>query len=205
MKLRLTTLRTATMVACLGFVAVAFGADTGEGSATLRKDVVTAKGNPLTLRGQEIKVGDKAPDFTALNTKMKPVSLNDYSDKVRIITVFPSVDTEVCPFQVRRFNQEAAQLSEVQILAVSVDLPFALDRFCAAEGIDNIVTLSDYRTTDFGLKYGFLIDETRLLARGTVIVDRDGVVRYVEYVNELTQEPDYEKALEVARTLAEQA
>jgi thiol peroxidase len=186
-------------------MAVALGADTGDASTVLRKDVVTMKGNPLTLRGQEIKVGDKAPDFTALNTKMQPVSLSDYVDKVRIITVYPSVDTEVCPFQVRRFNQEAAQLPEVQILAVSVDLPFALDRFCAAEGIGNIVTLSDHRTTDFGLKYGFLIDEMRLLTRGTVIVDRDGVVRYVEYVNEVTQEPNYEKALEVARSLSSEA
>ena len=178
-----------------------FATDHGDPSETLRKDVVTRQGNPLTLRGSEIKAGEKAPDFTLIDRKMAPVSLSDYDGKVRIITVFPSIDTDVCPFQVRRFNEEAAKLENVQIIAVSVDLPFALNRFCAAEGIDQIITLSDHRETDFGLKYGFLIDEVRLLARGTVIVDKDGVVRYVEYVGEITEEPDYDQAIKVAREL----
>ena len=178
-----------------------FAADHGDSSQTLRKDVVTRQGNPLTLRGNAIKVGEKAPDFTLVDREMAPVSLSDYDGKVRIITVFPSIDTEVCPFQVHRFNQEAAKIENVQIIAISVDLPFALNRFCAAEGIDRIVTLSDHRETDFGLKYGFLIDEVRLLARGTVIVDKDGVVRYVEYVGEITEEPNYDRAIKVAQEL----
>jgi thiol peroxidase len=188
----------ALVVGCLFIMAGASqAAPLGE-----RTDVVTAGGKPVTLKGREIKVGDKAPDFTALDRQRRPVSLSDYSGKVRIISVFPSIDTKVCPIQVRTFNKRAAELEDVQVLAISVDLPFALERFCAAEGIDNIATLSDHRETEFGLKYGFLIDEMRLLARGTVIVDQQGIVRYVEYVPELSSEPDYDKALETAKKLA---
>jgi thiol peroxidase len=190
-----------TAAAVLSVVTTLVPAQSVDTAEILRADVVTMKGNPLTLRGPETKVNEKAPDFTLIDRKMQPVSLADYAGKVRIITVFPSVDTAVCPLQVRRFNEVASRLDDVQILAVSVDLPFALDRFCAAEGIDNLVTLSDHRTTDFGLKYGFLIDEMRLLARGTVIIDKAGVVRYVEYVGEITEEPDYDQAIEAARAL----
>jgi thiol peroxidase len=116
--------------------------------------------------------------------------------------VFPSIDTKVCSAQTRRFNQEASKLENVQILTISMDLPFALDRFCAAEGIDNVVTLSDYREREFGLIYGFLCDETRLLARGTVVIDKDGVVRYVEFVPELGSEPNYDQAIAEAKKLA---
>jgi thioredoxin-dependent peroxiredoxin len=162
---------------------------------------ITFGGNPLTLAGDLVKVGDKAKDFTVLASDLKPHKLSDYDGKIRILSVVPSIDTGICAAQTRRFNVEAAKLENVVILTMSCDLPFALGRFCAAEGIDKVVTLSDHRDTDFGLKYGFLIDELRLLARGIVVVDKTGVVRYVEYVKEVTTHPDYEKALEATKSL----
>jgi thioredoxin-dependent peroxiredoxin len=163
--------------------------------------LITFGGNPLTLAGDLVKVGDKAKDFTVLSSDLKPHKLSDYDGKIRIISVVPSIDTGVCAAQTRRFNEEAAKLEDVVVLTMSCDLPFALGRFCAAEGIDKVITLSDHRDIDFGLKYGFLIDELRLLARGIVVVDKNGVVRYVEYVKEVTTHPDYEKALEAAKGL----
>ena len=131
------------------------------------------------------------------------MSLDVFHGKVRIYSVFPSVDTPVCSLQNIRFNREASKLGDdVVVVSLSVDLPFAQKRFCAAEGIDRVHVFSDYRELDFGMKYGFVIDSLRLLARGVVVVDRDDVVRYVEYVPEVTHEPDYEKALAVARELA---
>lgn len=166
-----------------------------------RKGVITFGGNPLTLAGSETKVGAKAADFYGLNSKLEPVKLSDFNGKVRIISVFPSIDTPVCAAQTRRFNVEAANLGDVQILTVSCDLPFALGRFCAAEGIDKEITLSDHKELDFGLKYGFAIDELRLLSRGVVVIDKEGVIRYVEYVKEITDEPNYESAIKAAKKL----
>ncbi|TKG97379.1 thiol peroxidase [Puteibacter caeruleilacunae] len=165
------------------------------------KDKVTFLGNPVTLVGNEVKEGDKAPEFTLLNGSLEPVTLADYAGKVKVIAVYPSIDTGVCQAQNRRFNAEADKLDNAVVLSVSCDLPFAQKRFCAAEGLDSVVTLSDHRETDFGQKYGFLIKELRLLSRGTVIVDQDDVVRYVEYVSEVTEEPNYEKAMEVVKSL----
>lgn len=162
---------------------------------------VTFGGNPVTLVGKEIKTGQKAPDFTVINNDLKPVKLSDYKGKVRIISVFPSIDTPVCANQNRVFNQKAAELKDTVVLSVSNDLPFAQKRFCGAEGIDQVVTLSDHKDTEFGTKYGFLIDELRLLARGVVVVDKDDTVQYVEYVGEIGEEPDYDKALDVAKKL----
>lgn len=164
-----------------------------------RKDVVTMAGGPVTLVGEEIKVGDVAPDFTVLNADLGPVKLSDVKGKTVIISVAPSIDTSVCAAQTRRFNEEAAKLDNVAVYCVSVDLPFALGRFCAAEGIDKIQTLSDHRDLSFGNQYGFTIEELRLLARGIVVVDPDGKVKYVEYVKEVTNHPDYDKALEAAK------
>lgn len=163
--------------------------------------VITFAGNPLTLNGEMVKAGDKAHDFTVLANDLKPHTLNEYQGKVRIISVVPSIDTGVCAAQTRRFNEEAAKLGEVVILTISNDLPFALGRFCAAEGIDKVITLSDHKATDFGLKYGFLIEELRLLARGIVVVDKEGIIRYVEYVKEATTHPDYDKAIAEAAKL----
>jgi thioredoxin-dependent peroxiredoxin len=165
------------------------------------KNKVTFKGNPMTLLGNEVVVGDKAPDFSVLSASLEPVSLSDYDGKVKVIAVYPSIDTGICAAQNRRFNQEADKLKGVAVLSISVDLPFAQSRFCAAEGLNNIVTLSDHKELDFGLKYGFAIEELRLLARGTVVIGKDNIVKYVEYVSEIAQEPDYDKALEALKSL----
>lgn len=163
--------------------------------------IVTFLGNPLTLLGEMITVGTKAPNFTAIGEGLKPVSLSDFAGKVVLISSVPSVDTGVCAAQTRRFNVEAANLGDVVILTISNDLPFALGRFCAAEGIDKVVTLSDHKDTDFGLKYGFLLEELRLLNRGIIVIDKNGIVQYVEYVKENTNHPDYDAALDAAKKL----
>lgn len=165
------------------------------------KTKVTFKGNPVTLLGKEVKVGDKAPDFTVLSSTLTPTTLADFEGKVKVIAVYPSIDTGICAAQNRRFNQEADKLKDVAVLSISVDLPFAQSRFCAAEGLNSIVTLSDHKNLDFGMKYGFVIEELRLLARGTVIIGKDNVVKYVEFVPEIAQEPDYEAALKVIKQL----
>jgi thioredoxin-dependent peroxiredoxin len=161
--------------------------------------IITFGGNPLTLAGTIIKVGDKAPEFTVLNPDLSPFTFN-HSGKVTIISVVPSIDTGICDAQTRRFNQEAANL-DMDILTISCDLPFALGRYCAAAGIDKVKTLSDHRALDFGAKYGFIIEELRLLSRGIVIVDKEGIVKYVEYVKEVASHPDYDVALAEAKKL----
>ena len=170
----------------------------------MRKDntKVTFKGGAVTLLGTPPSVGDKAPDFKLIDKSLAPRSLADYSGRIKVIAVYPSIDTGVCAVQNRKFNALATQLSsDVVVLSVSCDLPFAQARFCAAEGLENVVTLSDHKETDFGLKYGFLIEELRLLARGTVIIDKNDVVRYVEFVPEIATEPDYEAAMKMVESL----
>ena len=170
----------------------------------MRNDAVKMGGNPVTLRGEEIKVGMAAPDFLAVNQDMSAFSfLKDTSGKVRIISAAPSIDTGVCSLQTIRFNQEASELKDtVEIVTITVDLPFAQKRYCAAEGIENIQVVSDHKDLEFGEKYGFVIDELRLLARGIVVVDKDGIVKYVEYVPEVTTHPNSDAALAVVRELA---
>ncbi|MCH5244115.1 MAG: thiol peroxidase [Lentimicrobiaceae bacterium] len=150
---------------------------------------------PITLCGKEIKVGDTAPDFTVLNSSLQPVKLSDFKGQVRVISTIPSIDTGVCAMQTREFNKEAAALNDVAILTISCDLPFALGRFCGAEGIDKVITLSDHFATEFGLKYGFLIKELRLLNRGVVVIDRNDKVVYVQYVQENTELPNFTAAM----------
>ncbi|MFP4018339.1 MAG: thiol peroxidase [Bacteroidales bacterium] len=163
---------------------------------------VTSKGEPITLLGNEIKPGDQAPDFSVINNELKPVHLKDFNNKVKVISVFPSIDTGVCSKQNKTFDTEASKLSDdVVILAISNDLPFALQRYCGAEGISNLITLSDHKNVDFGTKYGFLIEELRLLARGVIVIDKNDKVAYVEYVSEIGHEPDYDSALEAAQKL----
>lgn len=166
-----------------------------------RTGIMTLGGNPVTLLGKEIKVGDKAPNFTVLDNNSKTVTLDDAKGKKLIISVVPSIDTPVCSAQTRRFNEEAAKLEGVEIYTISVDLPFALSRYCAAEGIDKVKTLSDHKDLSFGEGYGFVIEEARLLGRGIVIVDQEGTVRYVEYVKEVSNYPDYYKALDAVNNL----
>ena len=163
---------------------------------------VTFGGKPVTLVGNRCKAGEKAPSFTVIDAALQPVSSEDFRGKVRIFSVFPSVDTPVCSLQNIRFNREASALGDgVAVLSISVDLPFAQKRFCAAEGIDRVYVYSDHRDLDFGMKYGMVIEGLRLLTRAVVVVDRDDVIRYIEYVPEVTHEPDYDKALAVAREL----
>src|SRR5690625_5122361 len=156
---------------------------------------ITFKEEPVTLLGEEIKAGDQAPDFTVLSNDLKEVSLDDYKGKVKLISTVPSLDTGVCSQETKRFNEEADKLDNVQILTVSMDLPFAQTRWCAAEGIKNLDTLSDHCDADVGEKYGVLIKELRLLARAIVVVDSNNKVTYVEYVNEVSNHTDYDKAL----------
>ncbi|ASA97668.1 thiol peroxidase [Anoxybacillus flavithermus] len=165
---------------------------------------VTFKGNPVTLVGNEVKVGDAAPNFTVLANDLSPVTLDDTKGFVRLISVVPSIDTGVCDAQTRRFNEEAASIEGVKVLTISVDLPFAQKRWCAANGLENVVTLSDHRDVSFGQAYGVLIQELRLLARAVFVVDRNDRVTYVEYVSEATNHPNYEAAIEAAKQAAQQ-
>lgn len=168
-----------------------------------RAGATTFKGNPLTLVGPELKVGDKAPDFTALDHALSPVTLAAAKGKVAILVSVPSLDTAVCDLETRRFNKEAASLgSGVVVLTISMDLPFAQARWCGAAGIQNVKTLSDHRDASFGTAYGVLIKELRLLARAVFVVDREGVLRYVQLVKEMTHEPDYEAVLAAVEKLA---
>ena len=155
----------------------------------------TFKGNPLTLIGNEVKVGQKAPEFTVLAGDLSPVTLASSKGKTRLIISVPSLDTPVCDAETRRFNEEAAKMSGVEVLVISVDLPFAQGRFCQTAGIKNLKTASDHRDTSFGKAYGTLIKELRLLSRAIFIVDPSDKVQYVEYVKEVTQHPNYDAAL----------
>ena len=160
-----------------------------------RTGVVTFAGNPIALLGKEVKVGDKAPAFTLLDNGLGEKTLADYAGKVKVISVVPSLDTGVCDAQTRWFNQNVSQLGEnVVVLTVSVDLPFAQKRWCGAAGIDQVETLSDHRDLSFGENYGFILEGLRLLSRGIVVIDKDDVVRYVEYVPEVTSAVNFDAA-----------
>ena len=168
-----------------------------------RKGIVTLQGNPLTLIGPELNAGSHAPDFTVLDAELKPISLKDFSGKTRIISVTPSLDTPVCDLQLRRFNTEAAKMQgDVVVLNISMDLPFAISRFCTSAGIDMVKALSDHRDASFGTAYGLLIKELRLLARAIFVIDKNDVIRYREIVPEIANQPDYDKALEAVKKIS---
>jgi len=168
-----------------------------------RKDFATLKGNPVTLLGPEIKTGDKAPDFTVVANDLTGRTLADYAGKVLILAAVPSLDTPVCDMETRRFNTEAAGLGDdVVILTVSMDLPFAQARWCGAAGVEAVQTLSDHRDASFGMAWGVLIKEVRLLSRAVFVVGRDGMVAHAQYLKEITDEPDYAAALDAARKQA---
>ncbi|MGA1862576.1 thiol peroxidase [Deferribacter thermophilus] len=158
-----------------------------------RTGLITMKGNPITLVGNEVKVGDKAPDFTVLDMALSPKSLSDYKGKLKIISVTPSLDTPVCDMQMRTFNEKASKYKDAVVLNISMDLPFAIKRFCTTAGIENVEGLSDYKDADFGQKYGLLIKELRLLARAVLVIDKDDNIIYYELVKEVTDHPDYDK------------
>lgn len=156
---------------------------------------VTFQGSPVTLVGDVVKVGDQAPDFTVLSNALEEISLANYSGKTKLISVVPSLDTGVCSKQTKRFNDEVSELDDVQVITVSMDLPFAQARWCSAEGVNNIDVLSDHRDANFGKNYGVLIKELRLLTRSIFVVDDQDEVTYVEYVPEVTDHPDYDAVL----------
>lgn len=165
-----------------------------------RVDAITLQGNPMTLVGNELKVGDKAPDVELVGNDLGPVKLSGYDGQVLLISAVPSLDTPVCDMETRRFNTEAAGLGdEVAIITVSMDLPFAQARWCGAAGVDQVVTLSDHREAAFGEAYGVLIKGLRLLARAIWVVDKEGVIKYHQLVGEVAEEPDYEAALAAAK------
>lgn len=167
-----------------------------------RAGAITFKGNPMTLVGSEIKEGDTAPDFTLIATDLSEKHLADYAGKKLILSTVPSLDTGVCDAETRRFNEEAAKLGDdVQIVTVSMDLPFAQKRWCGAAGVDRVETLSDYRDREFAQNYGLLIKELGLLARCVLVIDPEGKVRYRQLVPEVAQEPDYEGVIGACRSL----
>ena len=164
-----------------------------------RPGATTLKGNPLTLIGPELKPGDSAPDFTVVDNGLKPVTLKDTGNHVRIVSVVPSLDTPVCDAQTKRFNEAASKLPGVDILTVSVDLPFAQTRWCGAFGVNNVKMLSDHKDGSFGAAYGTLIKELRIESRAIFVIDQEKRIRYVEYVKEVADFPNYEAALAAAR------
>ncbi|MFS0883172.1 lipid hydroperoxide peroxidase [Bacillus sp. 7586-K] len=160
---------------------------------------ITFLNKPVTLIGSEVQIGDTVPDFTVLDNELNEVTLSNSVGKVRIISVIPSIDTGVCDAQTRRFNEEASNLSNVEVLTISVDLPFAQKRWCAANGLENVKTLSDHRNLSFGEAFGVYIKELRLLARAVFVIDSNNKVTHVEYVREATNHPNYEAAIEAAK------
>ena len=167
-----------------------------------RTDVVTFQGNPLTLLGEAIEVGQKAPDFEVVANDLTPIKLSDYAGKTVVISAVPSLDTPVCDTQTRTFNEKAATLGDdVVILTLSVDLPFAQARWCGAAGVDRVHALSDYKDLSFGTAYGLVIKELRLLTRAVLVVDKTGTVQYIQVVGEVTDEPDYQAVLSKIKEL----
>jgi len=168
---------------------------------SMSKRQVYMRGNPLTSRGRKLEVGEQAPNFRLLDNDLKTKTLEDYGSKVKLLSVVPSLDTGVCDHQTRRFNQDVSKLGEAVTITVSVDLPFAQKRWCGNSGIPDAVTLSDHRDVSFGEAYGVLIEELRLLARAVFVLDRDNKIAYVEYLEEMTEHPNYEAALQKVKDL----
>lgn len=163
---------------------------------------ITFAGNKINLLGTQVKKGDKAETFTATKNDLSDFNSEDLKGKVVVYSVAPSLDTSVCALQAKKFNKDALELSDdIVIVTITEDLPFAQARFCSNEDIKNLEMVSDYKEREFGYKYGFLIDELKLLTRGVVIVDKEGIIQYVEYVPEVTNEVDFDKALEEVKKL----
>jgi thiol peroxidase len=168
-----------------------------------RTDIIKFKGNPLTLIGGETRIGDKLPDCRLMGNDLSPVQLSSFSNKIRVISCVPSLDTPVCDLQTKRFNEEAGKFGpEVVVITVSMDLPFAQKRWCGSSDAQNIVTLSDYITADFARSLGILIKELRLFARAVFVVDKQGIISYVQLVNEITDQPNYEEVLKAVKELS---
>ena len=168
-----------------------------------RKGVVTFGGRPVTLLGEPVKSGDPMPDARLVDNELAEVRLASLTGRVLVVASLPSLDTPVCDIETRRFNQEAADMGDLRIVAVSMDLPFAQKRWCGAAGVERVLTLSDHRYAEFGEKWGLLVKENRLLARAVYVVDRKGVVTYGQLVPEAGDEPDYRAVMEAARAALE--
>ncbi len=167
-----------------------------------RSGVITFKGGPLTLVGEEIAVGQKAPDFTVVANDLSRVQPSSFAGKVVVVSSVPSLDTPVCDTETRRFNEEATRLgSDVKVLTISMDLPFAQARWCGAAGVSNVQTLSDHRDASFGTAYGVLIKELRLLARAVFVIDREGTIQYIQLVKEVTDEPNYDEVVKAVKKI----
>ncbi len=158
-------------------------------------------GNPLTARGKKLSVGDQAPEFKLLDNALGMKTLADYGEVVKLISVVPSLDTGVCDLQTRHFNEDVAEMSGAVVLTVSVDLPFAQKRWCGNAGLDTAITLSDHRDVSFGEAYGVLIEELRLLARAVFVLDRENKITYIEYLEEMTEHPNYDTALKALQAV----
>ena len=167
-----------------------------------RPGATTMRGKPLTLVGPELKTGEKAPDFEAVTDGLQAINLQGTGPSVRIFSVVPSLDTPVCDAQTKRFNEEAAKMPGVQIYSVSMDLPFAQKRWCGAFGVDKVKMLSDHRSGSFGEHYGTMIKELRIESRAIFVLDKDNTIKHVEYVKEVAEHPNYDAALNAARSLA---
>ena len=163
--------------------------------------MVTFLGNPVSFTGKQLQVGDKALDFSLTTTDLSKKSLADFDGKKKVLSVVPSIDTGICSTQTRRFNEELAGLDNTVVLTVSMDLPFAQKRWCGAEGIENAIMLSDYFDHSFGHDYALLINEWHLLARAVFVLDTDNTIRYVEYVDNINSEPNFEAAIAAAKEL----
>lgn len=167
-----------------------------------RSGITSFKGSPVTLLGPGLRVGDRAPDFRVVDSELAAVTLGDFRGKIKIICTIPSLDTPVCAAETRRFNREAAQLGDdIAVLMVSLDLPFAQSRWCDAKVVERVKLLSDYQERSLGLAYGVLIRELQLLSRSVFVVDSGDVIRYIQHVAELSEEPDYAAAIEAAKGL----
>ncbi len=163
---------------------------------------ITMKGNPLTLEGRGLAIGDAAPDVELTNNDLAPVRISSFRGKVCVLSSVPSLDTPVCDLETRRFNEEAGKLGDnVVIVTVSMDLPFAQKRWCGSAGVEKVITLSDYKERSFGKEYGVLIKELKLLARCIFVLDRKGIIQYIQLVSEVSREPDYEAVLDAAKKL----
>lgn len=163
--------------------------------------MTTFLGNPVTFPGKQLQVGDKALDFNLTATDLSKKSLADFEGKKKVLSIVPSIDTGVCSVQTRRFNQELSELEDTVVITVSVDLPFAQGKWCAAEGLENAIMLSDYFDHSFGKAYSVLINEWHLLARAVLVLDADNKITYTEYVDNINTDPDYEAAIAAVKAL----
>jgi len=154
----------------------------------------------MSLQGQEVKVGDTAPDFSAVGTAMQPVKLSDFKGQIVILSAVPSLDTPVCEMQTKRFNEEASKLN-AKVITISMDLPFAQKRFCDSFSIGNVTTISDFKVRDFANKYGLYVETLGLIARAVMVIDQNGKITYLQVVPDIGQHPDYDKALAEAKKL----